>query len=102
MIDARGWSAGGASGAGGRVPMAERPLPRLVSGVLSLALLVAVGLVLLPVVAVAIVLSAGYAGVLFAGWLVRERLRAWGWMKDAEGREGVKVRGRAGGPDQGV
>lgn len=71
---------------------------RVVSGALSLALLLAVGMVLLPLVLLAVVLSAGYALLLFATWLVRERLASWGWITGRmaeDARRGVKVIGRA-------
>lgn len=72
---------------------AEGPVLRLLSGALSLALLLAVGVVLVPLLLLAAVLSAGYALLLFGIWLVRARLASWGWI-GGDGRRGVRVVGR--------
>lgn len=76
-------------------PTTEGPAVRMVSGALSLALLLAVGVVLVPLVLLAAFLSAAYALLLFGVWLVRDRLARWGWI-GRDGRRGVRVVGRAG------
>lgn len=71
----------------------EGPAVRLLTGALSLALLLAVGVVLVPLVLLAACLSAAYAMLLFGVWLVRDRLARWGWI-GRDGRRGVRVVGR--------
>ncbi|MFN0011007.1 MAG: hypothetical protein ACKVS8_05110 [Phycisphaerales bacterium] len=76
---------------------------RLVGTGVLVVLLVAVGLVVVPLAIVAVVVSVGYAAALFVGWFVRDRLERWGLVRPGllrgeapgEGREGVRVVGRA-------
>ncbi len=80
-------------------------LARLVGTGVLIVLLVAVGLVVVPLAIVAVVVSVGYAVALFVAWFVQDRLAKWGLVRPGprgaasprEGREGVKVIGRADG-----